>query len=77
MHENAIHRITESLCNTCKSACSKNGTVPSCWGQYGNPCDTFLEAFDKEYENCKKCKYGNDMHCREKSCEEGLYNGKN
>ena len=44
-------RIAKTLCAECKAECERNGTVPECWGQYGNPCAKYLdemERIDKE-----------------------------
>ena len=41
----------KALCDNCEAECKKNGKVPECWGQYGNPCAKYLdemERIDKE-----------------------------
>ena len=38
-----IERMLHELCTECEAECEKNGKVPECWGQYGNPCEKCLE----------------------------------
>ena len=67
MQENAIRRVVSKLCNTCSTR--------TCVDLYGNPCADFLDTLEEETKQCKNCKYNGPI-CSGKSCEEGLYSGK-
>ena len=67
MQENAIRRVVSKLCNTC--------ATKSCVGPYGDLCEDILDMIEKETKKCKGCKYDGQI-CSGKSCEEGLYGGK-
>lgn len=50
-------RTLKEFCDHCEAECEKNGTVPECWGQYGNPCANYfyeIERLDKEVQNNDK-----------------------
>ena len=42
------HKSTlKEFCDNCEAECEKNGTVPECWGQYGNPCSNYFDERDR------------------------------
>ena len=48
-----IERMLHELCTDCEAECEKNGKVPECWGQYGNPCEKCLEGMSRLYEEVR------------------------
>ena len=39
-------RIAKTLCAECEAECERIGAVPECYGQYGNPCEKYLDAME-------------------------------
>lgn len=40
-------RTRDALCVYCATECKRNGNVPECWGQYGNPCERYLDEMER------------------------------